>query len=515
MIIHIRIENNRCRYWLAHLSAALAKIPGSDVRLDLIEGDARPSSALDFLLKAEKLLLRKGRDCGADLCPASELSLPPASFTTPDVVIDLTNAPPASPLGGENPGAPDAIQILRPLYNSVAGEEALAGFLIQQQRPCITIAAEGRAEQIAKGFASLEAVKGIGSAMETIYSRVVMLLTRVLSGIEETYEPMPPVTPAPVSYPDAISHLARGLCTSALHAIYERTFYRSHWRIGWRFVDGDGVFHKGDLSGPRWNVLPHPIDHFYADPFVFESDGKAYLFFEDFDHRLGKGVISVVPFGEDGPLESARTVLEEDWHLSYPFVFEHDGDAWMIPESSTNREVVLYRAVDFPYRWERHTALLSDIEAADATVIHFKDRWWLFTVTRDGLGGYSDTLCLYTAKDLFGPWSAHAKNPVLIDDKGARPAGRMVIEDGKLWRPTQNCSGTYGAAVELACVTRLDDDAFEQVVHVSLHPGGPDWPGRKFHTLNRVGRLEVIDGSIFRPKIRFAALLTDRFYRPG
>ena len=126
----------------------------------------------------------------------------------------------------------------------------------------------------------------------------------------------------------------------------------------------------------------------------------------------------------------------------------------------------------------------------------------MFAVEREGLGGYSDTLCLYKADNPLGPWLPHPQNPVLIDHKTARSAGKMVIKNDKLWRPVQDCEMGYGAAIGLAEVTQLDDEGFAQHINTVIHSGGPEWPGRKIHTLNRVGRLEVIDGSVYRPRIQ-------------
>ena len=92
------------------------------------------------------------------------------------------------------------------------------------------------------------------------------------------------------------------------------------------------------------------------------------MFVEDLDHRVGKGIISAVEFDGAGPKAEVFPVLEEPWHLSYPFLIEHDGDLWMIPESSQRRDVALYKCVRFPDKWERHSTLLSGFELADATI---------------------------------------------------------------------------------------------------------------------------------------------------
>jgi hypothetical protein len=259
------------------------------------------------------------------------------------------------------------------------------------------------------------------------------------------------------------------------------------------------VWTTGDLSGPAWAVLDDPGHRFFADPFPVQWKGRTFVFFEDLDHRVGKGIISAVEFDSGGPTGPVLPVLEEPWHLSYPFLMEDGDDLWMIPESSEHRDVALYRCVRFPDRWERHCTLLSGLELADATITRHDGLYYLFGAWRDGSGGYSDSLSIFFADRLTGPWRPHACNPVLIDRSSARPAGHFVRKDGRLWRPVQDCARGYGAALGLAEVLELSPETFRQEVRHTLKPG-PQWPGRKLHTLNRCGDLEIIDGSRIQPK---------------
>ena len=59
--------------------------------------------------------------------------------------------------------------------------------------------------------------------------------------------------------------------------------------------------------------------------------------------------------------------------------------------------------------------------------------------------------------------------------------------------------GGLGAALGLAEVLELSPATYRQAVRHVLKPG-PLWTGRKLHTLNRCGQLEVIDGSRVQPK---------------
>lgn len=99
---------------------------------------------------------------------------------------------------------------------------------------------------------------------------------------------------------------------------------------------------------------------------------------------------------------------------------------------------------------------------------------------------------------------------MLVDAAGARPAGRVVVDGGRLLRPAQDCRAGYGRAVNIFEVQRLDDEGFEQRQVDRLEPG-PGWPGRRLHTWNRAGDLECIDGSRLVPRSGAAYRLLSRW----
>jgi hypothetical protein len=171
----------------------------------------------------------------------------------------------------------------------------------------------------------------------------------------------------------------------------------------------------------------------------------------------------------------------------------------MAPEASMSGAVSIYRCVEFPARWECAGRLVTGIEAADATIFQHAGRFWMTSVVRDGVGGYSDTLAIHHAPDLLGPWEEHAQRPALIDSRFARPAGAVVDYNGALLRPVQDCSTGYGKRLVIMRVDALDEENFSQTPVKVIAPGRA-WPGNRLHTLNRCGRLECIDGAIFTPK---------------
>ncbi|MEW9807770.1 hypothetical protein ABUE31_17410 [Mesorhizobium sp. ZMM04-5] len=497
--------------WVVSLVEALRRSGAAAfLRIARSEGP-RPSSALATLLGLEKMLVAGHRPGGADRIGPDELDkglIEPADFR-PDIVIDLDE-------GGER--LPRATR-LRPLYDGEPGETALASSLFFRGTPRIAIERTAPDDDggriVAEGTASLEAASGIGGGIDAVASRVATLLLKALAGTGDGAPGAPAIPVRPIGSRDIAMRAAKDVARAAVRAAYRLCCHGSHWRVGWRFATpGDDVWTRRDLAGGRWNVLADPVDHFYADPFPLHWQGRDYLFFEDLDHKTGKGIISVVAFDEAGRPGPAVAALEEPWHLSYPFLIERGGEIFMIPESSANRDIALYRATGFPAQWRRHTVLVEGVEAADATIVEHDGLLYMFAVVRDGVGGYSDTLAIWWAEDLFGPWRPHAGNPVLVDDRAARPAGNFVRRGGALYRPVQDCRRAYGGALGFMKVTRLDREGFAQAGEGTISGGGA-WPGKRLHTLNYNGRLEAIDGFTLRPRFKPAADLVDRWYRPG
>jgi len=511
--ILVRVDDAALARWVLWLVEALEKRLGAEVSVSVREWPGT-SSALPTLLSLERMLLRRSQPSGSDRIDRSDLGgarVARAGFP-PDVVIDLTN-------GAGTDVAPNAV-ILRPLYDGLPGETALASALFFRGTPRIEIEriepGEAAGRVVASGTASLEAAAGIGGGIEAVASRVIALLLKALSGGGQTAAPCDSLPVRAIGNREVLTRTAKDVARAAVRAAYRLCCHPSHWRIGWRFVEpGQDVWTRRDLSGARWNVLADPVDHFYADPFPLTWQGKEYLFFEDLDHKTEKGIIAVSAFDEAGRPGPAVPVLEEPWHLSYPSLIKRDGQIFMIPESWTCREIVLYRAAEFPWRWERHAVLVEGVEASDATVVEHDGRLYMFAVVRDGVGGYSDTLAIWSAPDLFGPWQPHPQNPVLIDDRSARPAGNFVRRNGALFRPIQDCRRAYGAALSFMKVTRLDREGFAQEREGTISGGRPAWPGTRLHTLNYNGRLEAIDGYTLRPKLKLAADLVDRWYEPS
>jgi hypothetical protein len=256
-----------------------------------------------------------------------------------------------------------------------------------------------------------------------------------------------------------------------------------------------------DAAG--YKLMRPPADRFYADPFLFEKDGKTYLYFEDLRYREGRALISCCELDAEGNPGPITEVLRRPYHLSYPYLFEENGEIYMIPETKENRAVELYRATHFPYEWSLDSVLIDNIHAVDATILKQDGKYWMFVGISNGRYSNCDELAIYFADGLKGPWTPHRENPVVSDVRHARPAGALFQDQGRLIRPSQDCAKAYGYAIVFSEVTKLTETEYEERPITRLDPG---WIKDNLgtHTYTRTEQFEVIDGN-FAAKISTAA----------
>ncbi|MEJ1972232.1 MAG: hypothetical protein WDM96_07095 [Lacunisphaera sp.] len=245
----------------------------------------------------------------------------------------------------------------------------------------------------------------------------------------------------------------------------------------------------------RWLPDPGPW-RYLADPFGVQRDGATHVFVEAFDYRTKHGVIEHHEFGPRLDWRGKSTVLAGPHHLSYPYLIEHAGETFMIPECHRAGEVVLYRAQDFPRQWVREAVLLYSVPASEVSILQHDGRWWMFFTVVGPNARDQRELHVAFAEQLTGPWQLHAANPVVSDRSGARPGGTPFVDgDGRVVLPVQDCGVTYGGAVRLlkfmrlspeAIVARRVSRALTGDLFSSTHTDG-------CHTLARCGDLTLID----------------------
>jgi hypothetical protein len=271
------------------------------------------------------------------------------------------------------------------------------------------------------------------------------------------------------------------------------------WRVGLVRAPMADLLVPGALAAQvvTWVPDPGPLE-FLADPIGVWRDGRLFVFVEIYDYRDRIGAIEVMTFDADLNLLSREPALKEPWHLSYPFIIEEGGETYMLPEAHKSGRLTLYRAVEFPTRWEPVQAIVLDHVAIDATPVFHDGLWWLFYTPATTKAAKVSALHVAWAETLTGPWTPHAGNPVRYDPSSSRPGGTPIVVDGAIVLPMQDCRQTYGGAIRALRVTTLTPDRFEAEADAPILP--PASFGRLtdgFHTVSAAGPVTLIDAKRF------------------
>jgi hypothetical protein len=312
-------------------------------------------------------------------------------------------------------------------------------------------------------------------------------LKRVEAGalpIEHSFKPG--IGSRPVSWLRLLMVNARNVLDLA-----STSFTLDMWNIG--VYEGGtprDVFDPSFMNNIRW-LPPDEGWRYRADPFGFRRpDGEIVVFHEAYDYRTGKGVIARMV----GDLIS--TAREFPAHAAYPYLFEHDGRRYCMPEQSESGGIAVFAIDEVSLDLVEGRPQLPDVPLVDGTVVAFGGLYWLFGTRADN--NYNARLYAWYAETPFGPWTAHACNPIKVDIAGARSAGTPFVFNGSLIRPAQDCSRTYGGAVVLNRVTELTPTWFAEEPIARIEPDPRSSYRDGVHTLCVSDGLILVDGKYRR-----------------
>ena len=344
---------------------------------------------------------------------------------------------------------------------------------------------EGRSTRLI-GAASMLKAHRPGESLDQARTRTLGFVGRWLARLPDRLPPEAAGGPPPVRASDGVLGL-RALIATGTKAI-ERLTRRQQWGL---VIDRPtSVLAPVDFRRAR-TFFP-PRDRFWADPFPVQRDGRTYVFFEELPFATQRGHLSVAELLPDGGLGAPETILTRPYHLSYPNVFAWQGEWYLVPECSENERLEIYRCERWPDRWTLAAEDLVGRRLADPTFIEHEGRWWMFATATARVPSLDDELHLFHADSPLGPWTPHVANPVIDDARWARPAGRLLRQDGRLLRPAQNCRSEYGQSLSVREVLELNPERYREREFVHLH-GDPSAGMKRLHTLNLADEFRVLD----------------------
>uniref|UniRef100_A0A0E0D4N3 Glucosamine inositolphosphorylceramide transferase 1 n=1 Tax=Oryza meridionalis TaxID=40149 RepID=A0A0E0D4N3_9ORYZ len=230
---------------------------------------------------------------------------------------------------------------------------------------------------------------------------------------------------------------------------------------------------------------------FVAKPFLFLQGDAIYMFFETKNPITSQGDIAAAVSEDAGVTwQQLGVVLDEEWHLSYPYVFTYKNKVYMMPESSKNGDIRLYRALDFPLKWELEKVLLEK-PLVDSVIINFQGSYWLLGTDLSSYGAKQNReISIWYSKSPLSPWIPHKQN--LIHNTGkmlsTRNGGRPFIYNGNLYRVGKGQGGGSGHGIQVFKVEILKSNEFKEVevpfvINKQLK-GRNAWNGARSHHLD-------------------------------
>lgn len=244
-------------------------------------------------------------------------------------------------------------------------------------------------------------------------------------------------------------------------------------------------------------IVPSPFGHYYADPFVWEQDGRIWLVVEDYFYPSRKASIAAIAIDDGLAAGPARTVLRPAVHASFPFLFRHAGRTFMIPEVSRGGGIDLYECTSFPQGWSLRRRLLDGLNASDTVVFAHDGVWWLITSVAEGDAAMR-RLAVYHAEDpIDGEWLPHPINDERLyadAPKGTgRNAGRVVAHEGRLYRPMQKSRDYYAQGMAMMDIVELSPTAYREVPAALPHPLADIAARPNVHHVTEAGGVTVWD----------------------
>lgn len=226
------------------------------------------------------------------------------------------------------------------------------------------------------------------------------------------------------------------------------------------------------------------VAKFVADPFMVRRAGCWYMFFEVMNSQTSKGEIGLATSVDGLAWSYQQIVLSEPFHLSYPYVFEWHDEYYMVPETLQAEAVCLFKAEDFPTRWSQVSRQFEG-SYGDPSIFQYGGRWWILACSTPY---QHDTLCLFYADHLLGPWREHPGSPIVQGNKhSARPGGRVLVLPDRVVRFAQDCVPTYGSQLRAFEVSRLTANSYvEKEIQNSpiLKASGSGWNALGMHHID-------------------------------
>ncbi len=208
-------------------------------------------------------------------------------------------------------------------------------------------------------------------------------------------------------------------------------------------------------------TIKNPQNGFLADPFIIKKNERNICFVEDYSFEKKKAKISAYELFEND-YKRVGTALEESFHLSFPFVFKHNEEIFMIPETGEINEIRLYKCTNFPLEWKFEKTLIKNIDAVDTLVFKKENKWYLLSnICSSFINEHDSELHLYTSENLISEdWIKSENNPIIFNSEKGRNGGFFNFENS-FYRVNQvHKKNQYGYSLKINKILSINENAY-------------------------------------------------------
>jgi len=206
-----------------------------------------------------------------------------------------------------------------------------------------------------------------------------------------------------------------------------------------------------------------------ADPFLFVYNDILYLFYEE-KGLLTPGILKSIHTSDLKSWTAPVTVLQEPFHLSFPWVFEDNGKVYMLPETGADGSIRLYEATNRELNSFKLVKKIKESDSSQTIRMGYGDNcllkqngiYYLFTQLQ-----YSDpinVLELFISNNITGPYLTHPCSPIQENMMVGRNAGSIMKIENKLIRFAQDCSEGYGDNVHILKINEISPNTYSESI---------------------------------------------------
>ena len=208
--------------------------------------------------------------------------------------------------------------------------------------------------------------------------------------------------------------------------------YAESWNVAFRKTKPANILENKKTP---FEIIKNSWRFWAADPFLFEYNSETYVFAELYDYIACKGTLGYCKL-EKSKKPKWKKIISEPYHMSYPYIYEMNGEIYILPESGASNCLYTYKATHFPDKWEKCDIIRENVVYGDTSLFEYQNHTFALSYDVSDNERYRLMLLNLSDKNLD---SKIEGNPSI-----QRPAGRPFYIENRLLRPAQICENDYG-----------------------------------------------------------------------